>query len=88
MIIMVKSMRKPTKKMASVADAGTTVASRRASSKTANLMAFSERFLKMEQSSKECGSKDGDTAKAVKNHEMVCGSRLANGTITIISNEQ
>jgi len=88
MIIMVKSTRKPTKKMVLVVDAGTTVASKRASSKMAFLMAFSERFLKMEQSFKECGSKDGDTAKAVKNHVMVCGSRLANGTITIISNEQ
>ena len=85
---MVKSMRKPTKKMVLVADAGTMVASKRASSKTDNLMAFSEKFLKMAQSSKECGLKDGDTAKAVKNHEMVSLSGLANGTITIISNEQ
>jgi hypothetical protein len=88
MIIMVKSMRKLTKKMVLVVDAGTTVASKRASSKTDNLMAFSERFLKMAQSFKECGLKGGDMAKAVKNHEMLSLSGLANGTITIISNEQ
>jgi len=84
---MVKLTRKPTRKMALVVDAGTMVVSKRANSRTDNLTASAERFSKMEQYSKACGSKDGDMAKDRKSRKMVI-SALENGTITTISNEQ
>jgi hypothetical protein len=87
MIITVKSMRKPTRKMASVADAGTTVASRRASLKTANLMVSWERSLKMALYLKACGSMDGDTVKDLKK-QLMDSNVLEHGTITIISNNK
>lgn len=86
MTIMVKSMRIPTRKMALVADAGTTVVSKRASSKTANLTVSAERFLKMALSFKACGSKDGDMVKVKKSH-VTATKELAPGTIITISNK-
>merc|ERR1712166_1364296 len=84
MIITVKSMRKPTKKMALVEDAGTTVESKRANSKTDNLMVSADRFLKTDPSLVVPGLKVGDTAKEQKNLRIV-SFVLAPGATTIIS---
>jgi hypothetical protein len=85
MIIMVKLMKKRTRKMVLVADAGTMVVSKKASSRMANLMVTSEKFLKMALYSKACGSKDGDTDKDQKLPVMV-SIEWAHGATTIIQN--
>lgn len=87
MITMVRLMKRPTKRMVSVADAGTTEALRKVNSKTASLMVSVERFSKMAQCSRECGKKDGDMALVEKN--LVTDSKeQAHGPTIIISNNE
>lgn len=86
MIIMVKSMTTPTKKTASVADAGTTVESKKATFKTGSPTVSAEWFSKMALFSKECGLKAGDMARDMKSL-MIVPYVLASGKITDMSSD-
>jgi len=85
---MVRLTKRPTKRMVSVADAGTTEALRKVNSKTASPMVSVERFSKTAQYSKECGKKDGDMDKVEKNPVMDSKEQVHGPTIIISNNEQ
>ena len=86
MIITVKSMKTPTKKTVSVADAGTTVASKKATFKTGSLTVSAEWSSKTALFSKECGLKAGDMARDTKS-PMIVPYVLASGKTTDMSSD-
>lgn len=72
--------------MALVEDAGTTVESRKASSRMVSHTVTAERFLQTAAFLKACGKKVGEKGKDKKLPEMV-SNELETGTITTTYNE-